>query len=158
MTSVMKQPCKPPSQQRTFLISSESVFWPMADGMTRTVLSNLMSNFSRSFAIRNSHFDVLTTYNDTSAYLEIPGYLSSAADPENPVQVRTPSPRTDLTVMFCFPDQSVLLNSPKLKIGVLLWLLFWINLFEFRHHLHLSIEKFELCHTSSWLLPFKPRL
>ena len=40
----------------------------------------------RSFAIRNSHFDVLTTYNDTAAYLEIPGYLSAAADSENPVE------------------------------------------------------------------------
>jgi hypothetical protein len=44
------------------------------------------NHFFRSFAIRNSHFDVLTTYNDTSAYLEIPEYLSAAADPENPVQ------------------------------------------------------------------------
>ena len=29
---------------------------------------------------------MLTTYNDTAAYLEIPGYLSAAADPENPIQ------------------------------------------------------------------------
>jgi hypothetical protein len=41
---------------------------------------------SRSFAIRNSHFDVLTTYQDTTPYLEIPGYLSAVADPDNPIQ------------------------------------------------------------------------
>ena len=60
---------------------------------------------SRTYAMKNSMFEVLTSYDETMHYLEIPGWLSEASDIGYQYGGFSEHLMMSLTDIFCFKDR-----------------------------------------------------
>ena len=92
--------------------------------LERLIVKNV-DILSRTYAMKNSMFEVLTSYDETMHYLEIPGWLSEASDIGYQYGGFSEHLMMSLTDIFCFKDRQSGYFHKKGRIPQRIWIPLW---------------------------------